>query len=100
MRSVPRAGRPPQGSVAALPGAARPPLPRPARARGPARPPAPISERARIARQVDRARDLAERLSQLGPAGPRVAFHLFPGETHQSVVDPAIRLGLDFVLQR
>ena len=64
------------------------------------RPPAPISERARIARQVDRARDLVERLSQLGPAGPRVAFHLFPGETHQSVVDPAIRLGLDFVLQR
>ncbi|UPG74270.1 hypothetical protein MVG78_09180 [Roseomonas gilardii subsp. gilardii] len=64
------------------------------------RPPAPITERARIARQVDRARDLVERLAKLGPAGPEVAFHLFPGETHQSVVDPAIRLGLDFALGR
>ena len=64
------------------------------------RPPAPVPERARIARQVDRARDLVERLSQLGPAGPRPAFHLFPGENHQSVVEPAIRLGLDFALQR
>ena len=64
------------------------------------RPPAPITERARIARQVDRAHDLVDRLSKLGPAGPEVAFHLFPGETHQSVVDPAIRLGLDFALRR
>lgn len=56
-------------------------------------------DRLRRASMVTRARDLARRMAALRPRGPETAFRLFEGETHSSVVMPALALGLRFALR-
>ncbi|CAH2601490.1 Alpha/beta hydrolase [Rhodovastum atsumiense] len=67
-------------------------------------PPGPVAPgedahtgRLRMARMVDRARDLAQRLAEMGENGPQVEFVTFAGETHGSVVPAAISRAMRFV---
>lgn len=47
-------------------------------------------------RMVSRAREVAAMLSALGPRGPEVAFQLFEGENHGSVLPGAVNRALRF----
>lgn len=56
--------------------------------------------RARLAqnRMVSRAQEMTGRLAALGEEAPDLAFRVFEGETHGSVVAPATREGMRFLL--
>ncbi|MDQ1079809.1 alpha/beta hydrolase [Pseudoroseomonas cervicalis] len=54
-------------------------------------------ERVRQSRMVSRARAMTEALAGLGAAAPQVEFRLFEGESHGSVVGPALRAGLRYL---
>ncbi|MFC0408773.1 alpha/beta hydrolase [Roseomonas elaeocarpi] len=57
------------------------------------------SDLARVAQQVERARALSDRLGVLGERGPRMRFHIFPGQNHGSVIPVALRRGLRFAFR-
>lgn len=58
-----------------------------------------FDQRVNGARMIDNARELAEVLSTIeGRAGYRVAFHVFDGETHGSVIAASISRAISFAL--